>query len=93
MEPAQLQLVFNVIGITAVSSLASICYILRQENRKLARQLQPEQPKPVVSVPPAPMPAAPIHAAVVSPESRTDIRDLAADRRAGWVQGLTSAIS
>ncbi|MCU1339195.1 MAG: hypothetical protein JWO19_4776 [Bryobacterales bacterium] len=40
MEPAQLQLVFNVVAITGVSSLASFCYLLKKENRKLAAELK-----------------------------------------------------
>ena len=35
METAQIQLVFNVIAITGVSSIASLCY-LRRKDRKLA---------------------------------------------------------
>ena len=35
MEPTQLQLVFNVITITGVTSLAGYCYLLKKENRKL----------------------------------------------------------
>ena len=42
MEPAQLQLIFNVVAITGASSLASFCYQLRKENRKLASRLTDE---------------------------------------------------
>ena len=38
MEPTQLQLVFNVVTITGVTSLAGYCYLLKKENRKLATE-------------------------------------------------------
>ena len=94
MEPA-LQLILNVIGITGVSSLATICYLLRQENRKLADQLKQDGPKTRVAIPRSSasnrdgqqLPA------LLSPAAPKDIRLLAADRRKGWVEGLSSAIS
>jgi hypothetical protein len=35
MEPAQLQLILNVVMLTGVTSLAGYCYLLKKENRKL----------------------------------------------------------
>jgi hypothetical protein len=81
MEPTQLQLVFNVVAITGVTSLASFCYLLRQENRKLASRLtgeiRQEEPGNPVEV---------AHAVVTSTEK--DIRTFAADQRARWVDGM-----
>ena len=83
MEPAQIQLILNVIGITGVSSLAATCYLLRKENQKLTDQLKHGKPgTPELGA-----------AAQKAPAIQRDIRLLAADRRKGWVEGLTSAIS
>src|SRR5580704_15210734 len=94
MEPAQLQLVVNVIGITGMSSLASFCYLLRKENRKLAaeRKAEPARDERVsaVALPQSPQPASPAIATVSTTEE--DIRCFAAGRRTGWVKGLTSAM-
>jgi hypothetical protein len=101
MEPTQLQLVFNVIGITGMSSLASFCYLLRKENRKLTAELKPEpkqtiQDRSVTAMQSAvtgtsracgSLPPVAVHI------TKQDVRDFAADRRAGWVKSLTSAIS
>ena len=87
MEPAQLQLAFNVVAITGVSSFASFWY-LRRKDRELAAESRTE--------------STPGHRdAIDTPESITgslsaaeqDIRHFAADRRATWVQGMTRAIS
>jgi hypothetical protein len=107
MEPAQIQLVFNVIGITGVTSLGSFCYLLRKENRELAAQRKPERNQ----VEEQDSEAAVLQSIVIrtcqesfAPKgtfraSRTisptgqDIRHFAAGRRKRWVKGLTSAIS
>jgi hypothetical protein len=80
MEPAQLQLILNVVGITAVSTFAAMCFLLRRENRKLHKELAQEDPGAFVPVPAAPM-------------LQQDVRELAQNRRTEWVQGLSSAIS
>jgi hypothetical protein len=94
MEPAQLQLVVNVIGITGMSSLGSFCYLLRKENRKLAAQRQAEPVREervsTVAAPQSTPPASPAITTVNTPE--VDIRCFAAGRRTGWVKGLTSAM-
>jgi hypothetical protein len=81
MEPTQLQLVFNVVAITGVTSLASFCYLLKKENRKLASRLggenRQEELRHQVEVAEAP---------VASTEK--DIRAFAADQRARWVDGM-----
>ena len=81
MELAQLQLIFNVVAITGASSLASFCYQLRKENRKLASRLTDEIKREEsgnrVEV---------AQAAVKSTEK--DIRTFAADQRARWVDGM-----
>ena len=93
METAQLQLILNVIGITGVSSLASICYLLRKENRKLAGQLRhAAASQPAVQNRDRQAPLPPVVDLAASPAIQ-NIRHLAADRRKGWVEGLSSAIS
>jgi len=81
METAQIQLIFNVVAITGASSLASFCYQLRKENRKLASRLsgetKPEESGKRVQL---------AQAAVTSTEK--DIRTFAADQRARWVDGM-----
>jgi hypothetical protein len=82
MEPAQLQLVFNVVAITGVSSLASFCYLLRKENRRLATELKAEFKQEDRGV------KCTSAAAGSGPSSEQDIRIFAADQRATWVEGM-----
>lgn len=81
MEPAQLQLVFNVVTITAVASLSGYCYLLKKENRKLAANRQASKPE------------APLTAEVSPDIPGLDVRTLASARRTRWVKGLASSIS
>jgi exonuclease VII large subunit len=90
MEQAQLQLVVNVIAITGVSSLASFWYLLRRD-RKLAAKPSVESNRQERDNPALPQPMSPVTSKTTATEQ--DIRHLAADRRTGWVKGLTSAIS
>jgi hypothetical protein len=95
MEQAQLQLVFNVVAITGVTSLASFCYLLKKENRNLAtglqREVKQEDRDATVGVVPATVPAGPGR---ISPTTSTatvaeqDIRTFAADQRTRWVEGM-----
>jgi len=90
MEPTQLQLVFNVVTITGVTSLAGYCYLLKKENRKLATQRvapKAEVVKAVVPLPAAAPGAKPVKTVDV------DIRTFASARRNRWVNGLASSIS
>jgi hypothetical protein len=81
MEPSQLQLILNVVGITAVSTFVAMCFLYRRENRRLAEGLNHQEDSgAIVAVPAAPM-------------SQQDVRELAQNRRTEWVQGLSSAIS
>jgi len=84
METAQLQLIFNVVAITGVSSLASFCYLLRKDNRKLAAERQAGS-KEVARLVAVERPTV-IHA-------DPDIRNFAADRRTHWVSGMAAARS
>ena len=81
MEPTQLQLAFNVVAITGVTSLASFCYLLKKENRKLASRIggenRQEEPGRHVEV---------AHASVAPTEK--DIRAFAAYQRTKWVDGM-----
>jgi hypothetical protein len=90
MEPTQLQLVFNVVTITGVTSLAGYCYLLKKENRKLATQSdapKAEVVQPVVHLQTAVPAAKPVKTVDV------DIRTFASARRNRWVNGLASSIS
>jgi hypothetical protein len=106
MEPAQLQLVFNVVAITGVSSLASFCYLLRKENRKLATELESDPHRKerdhlvkaaqsvVIGRPRADLSLQlTLPAARTVPAKKEDIRAFAAGRRTEWVEGLASATS
>ena len=87
MEPAQLQLAFNVVAITGVSSFTSFWY-LRRKDRELAAESRTEsapEKRDAVDVPES-VPGS-------SPAAEQDIRHFAADRRATWVKGMTKAIS
>lgn len=81
MEPTQIQLAFNVVAITGVTSLASFCFLLKKENRKLASKLggenRQEEPRYQIEVADAPGAAA-----------EKDIRAFAADQRTKWVDGM-----
>lgn len=77
MEPAQLQLILNVVGITAVSTFGGMCFLLRREKRKLETQED----------------SGAIAAVAAAPILQQDVRELAQNRRAEWVQGMSSAIS
>jgi hypothetical protein len=96
MDPTQLQLALNFVMITGVTSLASYCYLLKKENRKLATQ-RSESNQSGVAKPEAIEAVVPLQSAVSSPKpARTvelDIRTLASARRTRWVKGLTSSIS
>jgi hypothetical protein len=82
METAQLQLIFNVVAITGVTSLASFCYILRKDNRKLASERKAEAKEVVRSV---------VVEDLVLADP--DIRNVAAHRRTQWVSGMAAARS
>jgi len=81
MELSQLQLIFNVVAITGASSLASFCYQLRKENRKLASRLSSEVQREESG-----KQAETTQTAAISTEQ--DIRTFAADQRARWVDGM-----
>jgi hypothetical protein len=85
MESTQLQLVFNVVTITGVTSLAGYCYLLKKENRKLTTEKADshrEAPKAEV-----------VQAATTAANSLDqDIRTFAAGRRTRWVKGLASSV-
>ena len=87
MEPTQLQLVFNVVTITGVTSLAGYCYLLKKENRKLAS----ERKRPITeAVQPSPRPAG--HPQLRRRQDGMD-QNFASARRNRWVKGLASSIS
>jgi hypothetical protein len=91
MEHAQLQLVFNVVAITGVCSLAWFCYLLKKENRKLVAASRVDSKRKEQRITPSPQPAPPAPATIAA--SKQDIRHLAADQRAKWVKGLSATIS
>jgi hypothetical protein len=106
MEPAQLQLMFNVVTITGVSSLASFCYLLRKENQKLATELETDLHrkqrdhlvKAAQSVAIGRLRTdlsrqCTLPAARTVPAQKEDLRAFAAGRRMEWVEGLASSIS
>jgi hypothetical protein len=78
METAQIQLVLNVVAITGVTSLASFCYMLKKENRKLAGLRAASKPAGQGSA------VAPIQVACREKDNRT----YAAGQRARWVDGM-----
>ena len=88
MEPAQLQLVLNVVMITGVTSLAGYCYLLKKENRKLASERTVQSTEVVQTVVNVPRVSSSTQAETV-PE---DIRNFAAGRRSRWVKNLASSI-
>jgi hypothetical protein len=86
MEPAQLQLILNVVMLTGVTSLAGYCYLLKKENRKLAGDRTAPGPEADPAVVSAPWEAE----RVEIPSAPVDIRSFAADRRTRWVQSVSS---
>ena len=81
MEPTQIQLAFNVVAITGVSSLATFCYLLKKDNRKLAAGLKVET---------RPQESRTVSARRTTPTAPQDIRRFAANRRAEWVASAMS---
>jgi hypothetical protein len=60
LDQPHLQLIFNVIAITAVTSLAAICYLLKRDNQELSasqfdppRGQEPQPPRNLAPPPPA----------------------------------------
>lgn len=92
MEPAQLQLVFNVIAITGVSSLASFWYLHKRDQLKLASQGNKTEVPPSLEIEKSGIFPEQCErpAAVAAPIE--DIRNFAAHRRTVWVKGITSAM-
>ena len=77
MEPTQLQLVLNVVTITAVTSLAGYCYLLKKENRRLALERTAQGTEAV-------------QASAIPAGVEQDIRTFASTRRTRWVTGASS---
>jgi|SRR5579863_2951864 hypothetical protein len=77
LDQPHLQLIFNVIAMTAISTLAAICYLLKRDNQELsASQLNPlreREPQPPKSLAPPPI-SKPQHAArqVATPQRGVD---------------------
>jgi|GEM_PF-2788406 hypothetical protein len=86
MEPAQLQLVLNVVMLTGVTSLAGYCYLLKKENRKLAGDRSAPSPEADPTAVSVPWKAESTESACAP----VDIRSFAADRRTRWVQSVSS---
>jgi hypothetical protein len=98
METAQLQLVLNVIAITAVSTAACFSY-LGMRDRKLAkaRKVESAQEERAPSVvveksTPGPSQRCASPAPSTEPLPELDIRHLAASRRTRWVNGVAAAM-
>lgn len=96
-NPSQIQLLFNVIAITAITSLALFCVLLKRDKNKLISELnlrsyqernQPgvstlkEGPPPNLESPPEPARAA---ASDASAAANQDIREYVARRVDSWI--------
>jgi hypothetical protein len=85
MEPSQVQLILNVIGITAVTSLTTMGILHRRENcLNVQRHKQDESQT---------SPQSASGATRHTPAQEQDVRKLAEAKRGEWVQALSSAIS
>lgn len=91
MDLSDLQLGLNIALITGLLSLAGYCYLLKQENRKLAAERKvdssnTEVVNTAVTLPcPVPSPEA--------PKAPVDIRTFAAGSRNRWVKNISSSKS
>ena len=104
MDLSDLQLGLNIALITGLLSLAGYCYLLRQENRKLAAERKVDSSLLASAVPnPVSKLQAPstevVNTAVTlpfpapSPEAPEDIRSFAAGSRNRWVKSIASSKS
>ena len=91
MEPAQIQLVVNVVMITGVTTLAGYGYLLRKEKRMLAAERgavsKSERRDEIIQA------VQSVTAPVTVTAIEQDIRNFAAGRRSGWVKNLASSIT
>src|SRR5580698_5698250 len=95
LDQRNLQFLFNVISITGITSLATICYLLKRDNQELMtkrnrpreldrRDLEspPASPSPAV---PEPQPGTLVQKEAAQPETAIDIRQFVAHRAHGWI--------
>jgi hypothetical protein len=85
LDQPQLQLIANVVGITAVTSLVLICAILKRDKDKLAAEMklraqETALPSAAPASPPEPAPRPSVTA-----NTRQDIRQFVAERARVWM--------
>ena len=91
LDQPTLQLIFNVVTITGVTSVALICYLRKRDNQKLAAELNLRKTRDrldsdIVTVQTAPAASIPAQSAV-----HQDIRDFVARRAQNWTMATRQA--
>jgi hypothetical protein len=95
LDPQHLQLIFNVIAITGVTSLAAICYLLKRDKQELLNRLnpqcEPDQHDQKHLAPPSSAASAPEQGAILRkepdalPVRDTSIRQYVTAHAQGWI--------
>ncbi len=85
MELNQLQLIFNVVAITAITSLAVMCALLKRDKDKLAAEISVRTNRSLnqsqaPAATPQPAPRVPVPSS-----TQQDIRQFVAHRAQGWM--------
>jgi len=81
----QLQLIFNVIAITAITSLAVMCALLKQDKDKLATEINLRRNRSLQSSKTPAAPPPPLLRVPAPSGTQQDIRQFVAHRAQGWM--------
>jgi hypothetical protein len=91
LQHPQLQLIFNVIAITAVTSLALICSLLKRDKDHLATELNRRRIQRATAPAMQPARAPSASAAPVAAAMDQDIRQFVARRAQSWITPSVSS--
>jgi hypothetical protein len=85
MELNQLQLIFNVVAITAITSLAVMCALLKRDKDKLVAKINLHSNRSLNQSKAPAMPSQPTPRVPAPSSTQQDIRQFVAHRAQGWM--------